>query len=35
MYDPNVLLKKCCGADFDPAYFLDYLEGKYTQIYGL
>jgi len=28
-------LKKCCGADFDPAYFLDYLEGKYTQIYGL
>lgn len=35
MYDPAVLLEKCCGAPFDPAYFVRYLVEKFTRIYGL
>ncbi len=35
MYDPSVLLEKCCGAPFDPSYFLDYLEEKFADIYNL
>lgn len=32
MYDPAELLEACCGEPFDPAYFTDYLENKYTSI---
>ncbi len=35
MYDPNVLLTMCCGAEFDPEYYLAYLETKYTKLYRL
>ncbi len=35
MYDPNVLLEKCCGAPFDPVFFLNYLEKKFADIYQL
>ena len=35
MYDPNVLLPMCCGAEFDPEYYIAYLEKKYTGLYGL
>ncbi len=34
-YDPNVLFEMCCGAPFDPQYYIDYLEEKYSRIYGL
>ena len=33
--DPLDLLEKCCGAPFDPSYYTDYLEKKYTELYGL
>ena len=33
--DPLDLLEKCCGAPFDPTYYTDYLEIKYSEIYGL
>ncbi len=32
MYDPSVLLEKCCGEPFNPGYFTDYLEKKYSAI---
>lgn len=35
MYDPMELLERCCGAPFDPTYFTDYLEKKFTKIYQL
>ncbi len=35
LYDPSVLLEKCVGAPFDPAYYVDYLTEKYKAIYGL
>lgn len=35
MYDPDVLLKMCVEADFDPQYFIDYLTEKYSDIYDL
>ena len=35
LYDPMELLEKALGAPFDPKYFTDYLEEKYTGIYGL
>lgn len=35
LYDPTDLLEKTLGAPFDPKYFTDYLEEKYTGIYGL
>ena len=34
-YDPDVLLERCCGEPFDPKYYIDYLEEKYSRIYGL
>ena len=33
--DPLDLLEKCCGAPFDPSYYTDYLEKKYSELYGL
>ena len=35
MYDPDVLFRMCCGAPFDPKYYTDYLEDKFSGIYGL
>ena len=35
MYDPMELLERAVGEPFDPKYFTDYLEQKYTEIYGL
>lgn len=32
---PGEVLKNACGADFDPAYYVDYLTKKYTKIYSL
>jgi Zn-dependent M32 family carboxypeptidase len=29
------LLEKALGEPFDPKYFTDYLEEKFTKIYGL
>lgn len=34
-YDPGVLFEMCCGKPFDPQYYIDYLEEKYSRIYGL
>ena len=35
MYDPMELLERALGEPFDPKYFTDYLEKKFTEIYGL
>ncbi len=35
MYDPMELLEKAVGAPFDPTYYTDYLEQKFTEIYHL
>lgn len=35
LYDPNVILEKACGAPFDPTYYTDYLERKFSDIYKL
>ena len=35
LYDPMELLEKALGEPFDPKYFTDYLEEKFTRIYGL
>ena len=35
MYDPDVIFEKACGAPFDPTYYTDYLEKKYSDIYKL
>lgn len=35
LYDPMELLEKALGEPFDPRYFTDYLEEKFTRIYGL
>ena len=35
LYDPMELLEKAVGAPFDPKYFTDYLEEKFTRIYNL
>lgn len=32
---PAEIIRNCCGADFDPAYYVDYLTHKYTAIYQL
>ncbi len=34
-YDPNVLFENCCGKPFDPAYYIEYLEDKYSRAYNL
>ncbi len=35
MYDPKDLFEKVCGEPFDPKYYTDYLEKKYSDIYRL
>ena len=35
MYDPMELLERALGEPFDPTYFTDYLEQKFTEIYEL
>ncbi|MBR5872933.1 MAG: carboxypeptidase M32, partial [Oscillospiraceae bacterium] len=35
MYDPNVLFEMVCGAPFDPSYYVEYLEKKFSDIYGV
>ncbi len=35
MRTPDVLIQQACNGDFDPAYFVQYLEKKYTDIYQL
>ena len=35
LYDPMELLERAVGEPFDPKYFTDYLEAKYTAIYKL
>ena len=35
LYDPMDLLERALGEPFDPKYFTDYLEEKFTAIYGL
>ena len=32
---PDVLIRQACGGEFDPSYFVRYLEEKYTDIYQL
>ncbi len=35
LYKPGELLERALGEPFDPSYFTDYLEKKYTELYGL
>ena len=35
MMKPGELLKNALGTEFDPTYYTDYLEKKYSEIYGL
>ena len=35
LYDPMELLEKAVGEPFDPKYFTDYLEEKFSTLYGL
>lgn len=35
LYDPSVLLEKCCGEKFNPDYYINYLTQKYSKIYNL
>ncbi len=35
MYSPGQLLENAVGAPFDPSYFTDYLESKFSEIYGV
>lgn len=35
LYKPDELLERVFGAPFDPKYYLDYLEAKFTEIYSL
>ena len=35
LYDPMDLLERALGEPFDPKYFTDYLEEKFSAIYGL
>lgn len=35
MYDPMELLERALGEPFDPKYYTDYLEKKFTEIYDL
>ena len=34
-FTPSELLERVFEADFDPSYYIDYLEKKYTELYGL
>ena len=33
--DPAELIELACGEPFDPTYYTDYLEAKFTEIYNL
>ncbi len=35
MMKPGELLKNALGEEFDPTYYTDYLEKKYSELYGL
>ena len=35
MYDPSDLIEMVLGAPFDPTYFTDYLEKKFSALYEL
>ena len=35
LYKPGELLKKVLGGDFDPQYYIEYLENKCKDIYGI
>lgn len=35
LYVPQKIIRMATGEPFDPGYYLDYLEEKYTRIYGL
>ena len=35
LYDPAVVLKNCTGEDFNPKYYTDYLNAKFSDLYGL
>ena len=35
MYDPNELFEMVCGAPFDPKYYVEYLEKKFSELYGV
>ncbi len=35
MYDPEELFRMVCGAPFDPMYYVEYLEKKFSDIYGI
>lgn len=35
MLDPKEVIDNCCGTEFDPQYYIDYLTEKYTEIYKL
>ena len=35
LIDPDVLLENALGEKFDPMYFINYLEEKYTKIYNI
>lgn len=32
---PAELIRICCGEDFDPKYYTEYLKDKFTRLYGL
>ncbi|MBO4562155.1 MAG: carboxypeptidase M32 [Clostridia bacterium] len=32
---PKELIRLCCGEDFDPQYYIDYLTDKFSELYGL
>ncbi len=35
MFAPGELLRRACGAEFDPSYYTRYLERKFREIYGI
>lgn len=35
MYDPEELFEQMVGEEFDPEYYVDYLEKKFSEIYGI
>jgi carboxypeptidase Taq len=35
LYAPDKLLERVFGAPFDPKYYLDYLESKVKDVYGV
>ena len=35
MYDPNEIFEMACGAPFDPTYYVEYLEKKFSDLYNV